>query len=178
MSRLIKVVSLMLLVFLAAGNLFAQTTQPKAAWPAYVLCIFPGYGFGHYYLGQNGTPFLLGDLIGAGVALAGMGLIASAFSPGSVLSIDIFLVFFPYGPPPEIVVDSSEFRTGCALLIAGGVVLLVSRIWEFIDVFAAVDRARAAGKVAVVPVFNVQRTSYKPGVSTITSYDLGVSLQY
>ncbi len=151
MSRLFKVVTLVLLVFFAAGSLFAQE-QPKNAWPAFFLSIFFGFGLGQYYLGQNGTPFLLGDFIGAGVLTGGMYLAARSLLPRA------------FGDS----VDSSEFQAGYTLLIAGSVVILVSRIWQIIDVFGTVDRARKPGKVAgVVPVIDVdiQRTSFELGVN-------------
>jgi hypothetical protein len=149
MSRLFKVVTLVLLVFLAANSLFAQE-QPKAAGPAYILSIFVGFGLGQYYLGQNGTPFLVGDLIGMGMVLAGMELVLTSFFA------------------PSVSAWNDTVNTGCTAFMVGGIVFLVSRIWEIIDIFGAVNRARKAGKVAeVVPVIDVdiQRTSFELGVN-------------
>ncbi|HVN77549.1 MAG TPA: hypothetical protein VMW38_00995, partial [Terriglobia bacterium] len=140
MSRLVKVVLLMLLVFLAAGSVFAQTTPPpKSSTPAYLLAILLGFGSGQYYVGENGTPFLIGDLAGWGMEIAGYLVILSDASSASY---------------------TSTADTGAYLVLGGAAVLLVSRIWEIVDVFGAVDKARAAGRVAVVPVIDVKRTSY------------------
>jgi hypothetical protein len=55
---------------------------------------------------------------------------------------------------------------GYGIVVVGGLVYLVSRVWEFVDVFGAVDKAKKAGKVVeVVPVVEVRRTSFELGVS-------------
>jgi uncharacterized protein len=46
--------------------------RPVAAWPAYVLCLFPGYGLGHLYCGDAaGGLFLIGDIVGPAILLLG-----------------------------------------------------------------------------------------------------------
>lgn len=135
MSRFLKVVAIALLVLLAANSVFAQE-QPKAAWPAYLLSIFLGYGLGHYYCGENGTPFLIVDAVTATC----MVVMGSGFSSSSSLSILGF----------------------------GSAIIMVSRIYEMIDIFGAVLRAKKAGRVAeVIPVIDVdiKRASFGFGVS-------------
>ena len=159
MSRLKRVVSLMLLVFFAAGSLSAQAVQPKSSAPAYILTLLLGFGTGQYYVGENGNPFLIGELVGYAAVLGGVLIDASA-NPGG----------YTFGYAYDY--------TGVYIAAAGVVELLVFRIWEIVDVFGAVDRARAAGRVALVPVVSIQRTSFEPGVLPVTSYEIGASLQY
>lgn len=148
MSRLFKIVTLAFLIFLAAGALFAQDAQPKAAGPAYALSILLGFGTGQYYLGTNGTPFLVGDLIGVGAWIGG-GLFALSARGATDTQAAVPLTV-----------------TGFAFVLAGSLVYLVSHVWEIIDVFAAVERAQKAGTVVeMVPVVDVRRTSWELGVS-------------
>jgi hypothetical protein len=154
MSRFLKIVTLALLILLAAGSLFAQSSA-KPAWPAYPLAIILGYGTGQYYVGANGTPFLVADIVGD-VAVYG-GLIWAVSSAASVLT----------NPSATGAADAATgVFIGYGLVGVGSVVLLVSRIWQIVDVFGAVDKAKSAGKVVeVVPVVDVQRTSFELGVS-------------
>ncbi len=125
---------------------WAQDAQPKAAWPAYFFSIVSGFGTGRYYLGQDGTPFLIGDLVGLGGIGAAFirALAASSSGEGSL---------------------SAGFQA-LGLYLGGFIVYLVCRVWEFIDVFGAVDRAKEAGQVVeVVPVVDVRRTSLELEVS-------------
>ncbi len=157
MSRLITVIALILIGFLAAGAVFAQDLQPKAEWPAYLLSVFIGFGTGHYYLGANGTPFLIGDVLGLGVEVGGL-----LYELGAAVAL-----------------DTTQTLDGLTLVIVGAGIFLVSRIWEVVDVFSAADEARKAGRVAaVVPVFSVRRTSFESGVAPALSYEVGVSLTY
>ena len=155
MSRLFKVVSIMILIFLATGALFAQSSHLKPAWPAYVFSAALGFGSGQFYLGQDGAPFLVGDILGLGGVIGGYVVILSAIFPylydgGSS---------YPSSALPTI-------ETGTDIVIVGLIVYMISRVWEFVDVFDAVDRAREAGKVAeIVPVVDVRRTSFEVGVS-------------
>lgn len=71
MARLPKIVTLVLLILLGAGALFAQAQPKKPAWPAYAFSLLFGFGTGQYYLGDNGTAFLIGDVIGLGGIIAG-----------------------------------------------------------------------------------------------------------
>jgi hypothetical protein len=155
MSRFLKIVSLSLLILLAAGALFAQGTQPKQAWPAYAFSILLGFGTGQYYVGANGTPFLIGDLVGVGGVVVGEVVILS--SVASALS----------NPTSSSVASGGAgVIVGYGLIVVGGIVYLVSHVWEIIDIFPAVDKARKAGKVVeVVPVVDVRRTSFELGVS-------------
>ncbi len=145
MSCLLRVVTLAVLVFFAGSSLSAQD-QPKPAGPALLLSLFVGFGTGQYYCGTDGTKFLVSDLAGltmTAVVLTSPGILLSA---GSLEAAFTFLVFGP-------------------------VTFLVSRIWQILDVFCAIDEARKAGRVAeVVPAINV-------GIRR-TSFDLGVSLRY
>ncbi len=155
MSRFVKVVMISLLILLAAGTLFAQDAGPKAAFPAYALSILLGFGTGHYYVGANGTPFLIGDLVGVGgMAAGGIIAVASLFSAATNPTYT--------GAANAI----SGAAIGYGVLGVGAAVYLVSRVWEDISIFGAVDAAKKAGKVAeVVPVVNIQPTSFELGLS-------------
>ena len=106
MSRLFKVVSLMLLVFLAAGALFAQDQPKKPVWPAYVFSLALGFGSGQYYLHENGTPFLIGDAIGYG-GRAGIDVRPSFQKYGSYLAIPVAVG----GPSWNAGSDAPVFKT-------------------------------------------------------------------
>jgi hypothetical protein len=155
MSRFLKIVSLTLLILLAGGALFAQGTQAKPAWPAYAFSIVLGFGTGQYWVGANGTPFLIGDIVGlAGIVIGEVVIVssvASALASPSVSSVES---------------AGTGVVVGYGIVVVGGLVYLVSRVWEFVDVFGAVDKAKKAGKVVeVVPVVEVRRTSFELGVS-------------
>ncbi len=58
--------------------------------------------------------------------------------------------------------------TGAAYIELGGIVFLISRIAQIIDIFGVIDEARKAGRIAdVAPVIDVdiQRTSIEMRVS-------------
>ena len=156
MSRLFKVVSVMLLVFLAAGSLFAQDAQSgKPAWPAYAFTFLLGFGTGQFYLGQNGTGFLIGDAAG----LAGLGV------GYAVIASSIFSIGTSY-TDTSLTSAGTGVIVGYGLVVVGSIVFLISRIWEDIDIFGAVNRARQAGKVAEInPVLEIHNTSFEAGIS-------------
>ena len=116
--------------------------QPRAAWPAYLLSIFIGFGTGHLYCGDGaGVLFLVGDVAGLALLLSGTQQSVST----------------PYG-------GQSSGDT----LLFGLSIWLVSRIWEISDIGRAADRMRWAGRFAdIVPVIDVdiQRTSLEVGAS-------------
>jgi hypothetical protein len=154
MSRFLRIVTMALLILLAGGALFAQGSA-KASWPAYPLAIIVGYGTGQYYVGANGTPFLIADVVGD-AALYG-GLIYAVVSAASVIGNQSM---------SGAANATTGVLVGYGIAGVGSVVLLVSRIWQIVDVFGAVDKARADGKVVeVVPVVDVRRTSFELGVS-------------
>ena len=131
-SRMLLVV---LLVLLTAGAVFAQSAEtPKAAWPAYGLAIFLGFGTGHWYLGESGTAFLIGDAGGMALMVGGYVYMAAALfnsaSSGSFGS------------------SASTITTGTAVMGVGALVYAVSRIWEIVDIFGTTERVRQAGRVA------------------------------
>jgi hypothetical protein len=151
MSRFLRIVTFALLAFLAAGAAFAQEAQdaqPKAAWPAYAYSLLLGFGSGQYYLGTNGTPFLIGDLIGVGAWIGG----------------GIFALSARSTTDAQAAISSTV--TGSVFIIVGSLVYLVSHVWEIIDVFRAVDSAQRAGRVVeIVPVVDVRTTAWELGVS-------------
>jgi hypothetical protein len=148
LSRFLRIVTFALLAFLAAGVVSAQDAQPKAAWPAYAYSLLLGFGSGQYYLGANGTPFLVGDLIGVGAWIGG----------------GIFALSARSTTDAQAAISSTV--TGSVFIIVGSLVYLVSHVWEIIDVFHAVDSAQRAGRVVeIVPVVDVRRTAWELGVS-------------
>jgi hypothetical protein len=148
MSRFFKLVSLVLLVLIGAEALSAQeAVAPPKASLARLLGVLVGFGAGQYYLGVDGTGFLVGDAIGAAGAGIGYAIFASSF-----VGIGRY--------------RTSPHDTGLAILGGGTVVLLVSRIWELSDLFGRIERGRREGSVAQVqPVVNVRETSFEVGVS-------------
>ena len=156
MLRSQKIVFLVLLTLLASGSLSAQS-HPKAAWPAYTLAIFPGFGLGHFYCGDpTGALFLAGDA--AGLVLFTLGY----FQYGHDLIVDVFRG------------EWKENRYGDRLpsvMVIGLVVTVVSHAFEIADVFRAVSEARDAGKIAeFVPTIDVDVVR--------ASFELGGSLKY
>jgi len=166
MSRHIRFTALLLVLVLAAGGAFAEGAQAKSAFPAYALSFLLGFGTGQYYLGENGTPFLIGDAVGLGLEVGG--LIYEVVSAASVTS------------------DSASYESavtgvyvGYGIVLVGGIVYMVSHVWEILDVFSAVDRARQAGTVAAVsPIIDVTTTAYEPGIATVMSCEVGLSFKY
>ena len=160
MSRLIRKASIPVLFLLAAGALFGEASKPKDSSLAYPLAICVGFGIGHYYIGQNGAPFLIVDLISTAGIAAGYVIMARSFvmampprnpgsSSGSNASID-----------PHI---------GFDIWFAASLVLAICRVWQVVDIFRAVEVARKLGTVVeAVPVVNIQ----------VTSYEIGVALRY
>jgi len=156
MSRFTKAVLVVLLVLAVAGVAFGQGAPfMRPAWPAYALSIFFGFGTGHYYVGANGTPFLIGDVggiaaVGVGYALIASSLISTGLNPSStnVGSLETGVI------------------TGYGLIVVGGIVYAISRIVEDISIFGAVDSAVKAGKVAQIePVLQLTNTSLEVGLS-------------
>ncbi|HTP58863.1 MAG TPA: hypothetical protein VMM82_08095 [Spirochaetia bacterium] len=137
MSHASKIAVAALALTLWGGAVFAQAaSEPKPAWPAYLFSIFLGFGTGQYWAGQNGNLFLVGDASCIGV----MGI-------GAVLG-------------------SSGASAGYLMIGASAIAFSVFRIWELIDVFGAVDRAKKAGQVAQLePVIKVDPSSVEVGVT-------------
>ena len=150
MSRLFKVVCLTVIIFLAAGAIFAQQTQaPRSSTSAIILTLLLGFGSGQYYLGDNGIGFLLGDAIGVVGVGVGYAVFASSF------------VGYGYSR-----YQTSTFDEGLALVAGGAIVLLVTRIWEIVDIFGRVEKGRQEGTVVEMePVLDVRNTSFEAGVS-------------
>jgi hypothetical protein len=145
MTRFFKIATMALMILAAAASLFAES-RPKAAWPAYVLSIFPGLGLGHCYCGENGTTFLVGEL--AGLATLGVGIHLTVQETVQELA-------------------SGRRSAGPYLAAVGFGVLAAFRIGELIDIFGAVGRARKAGRISeVVPMVDadIKRASFELGV--------------
>jgi hypothetical protein len=142
-----RVIVLSLALLFAHAAAFAQSApEPKPAWPAYLFSIFVGFGTGPYWVGQNGNLFLIGDLSCVGVAAAGA-LVAFSSSPSSGTGF-------------------SGASAGYLMISAAAIAFSVLRIWELIDVFGAVQKARKAGVVAELePAVSIDPTSLGIGVS-------------
>jgi hypothetical protein len=123
-----------------------QTIPPKPAWPGYAMAIFLGFGSGQYYLGANGTPFLIGDIAGIAVMAGGYAyMLVGAMS----------------APDPYAVITTSYI-----IIAAGGLVYSVTRVWEIIDIFGTAERMRQAGKVVrILPDISVQPTCISLGMT-------------
>lgn len=160
MKKSILVVIGIAMIF--TSQTFAQDSRPRASWPGYALGILLGFGTGHYYFGENGTPFLVGEVVGFGGIVVGLVKLNNASLSSPTMTVGDAL------HSPEV-----------SLALAGALVFWVSRIWEIADLFGAADRAKRAGRVAdLCPVVNVQRTSHAPGISPLTSYEVGVLVKY
>lgn len=143
MSHSVKVALLALAVVSVSPAAFAQDAQatPRPAWPAYLFSIFVGFGTGQYWVGENGTLFLVGDL--SSLAVVGVGAIVAASSPSA----------------------SSGATAGYVAAGVGAIAFSLFRIWELIDVLGAVENARKAARVAeIAPVVDVRATSLEVGV--------------
>ena len=145
---------IVLLLVTATGGVFAQAAEsPRTAWPAYGLSIFLGFGTGHYYLGESGTMFLIGDAGGIAIMVGGYVYMYSALM-SSVTS----------GSTSSSV---SAITTGYAVVGVGAVIYLVSRVWEIVDIFGTTDRLRRDGKVVGLrPVIDARPDA----VSFVLSY--------
>ncbi len=155
MSRFTKAVLVVLLALAVAGVAFGQDAPfVRPAWPAYALSILFGFGTGHYYVGANGTPFLIGDVGGIAAIGVGYALIAST------------LISTGLGQNTNVGSVETGVITGYGLIVVGGVVYAISRIVEDITIFGAVDRAVKSGKVAQIePVLQLTNTSLELGLS-------------
>jgi hypothetical protein len=164
MSRSTKLIAIALLLFIVAGTVFAQNTEPKSEVPAYLLTFFLGFGTGHFYAGENGKPFLIGEATGWGCAVVGSGMVlatAGALFSGSAGDA-VALMYGGYSV------------ASLGLLIAAGV-----HLWEIVDIFSAVPRARKAGGVAALgPVFEIENAAFEAGIAPRTDYCIGVSLKF
>ena len=156
MSRLFKVIALALLILLAAGALFAQDApMSRPAWPAYALTYLLGFGSGNFYLGQNGFGFLIGDAAG----IAGLGI-------GYAVIVSSVLAIGTGSTTSSLTSAGTGVITGYGLVVVGSIVYLVSRVWEDIAIFGAVDKARKAGTVAEVePILEMNNNSLEAGIS-------------
>ena len=126
-----------------------------------------GFGTGHYYLGDDGTPFLIGNIIGLGGMVGGY-----VYELASIASIT-------YSSSSSVQNALTGTYIGLGVVVVGAGVYLASHIWEVVAIFGAADRARRDGRVAeLTPVFNVRRTSCEPGISPSTSFEMGLSLRY
>jgi hypothetical protein len=148
MSRFTKCFALSLAV-LCMGVLAIDAQQsipPKPAWPGYGLAIFLGFGTGQYYLGANGTPFLIGDIAGVAVMAGGYA----------------YMIVAALGAPDPY----AAITTSYIIIAAGGLVYSVTRVWEIVDIFGTAERMRQAGKVVrIVPDISVRPTGVSMGVS-------------
>ncbi len=140
MNRSLKILAIVLVVLFCAGTLFAQSEGKKAAWPAYPLSIILGFGTGQFYLGENGLGFLIADVVAYGAVIGG-GIYMVSAAAAAVLNPD---------PVAALAEASTAALVGYTIIGVGSVVWLVSRIWEVVDTFGAVDRLSKAGKVAAL----------------------------
>ena len=150
MHRSIRVAFLALLIILPSVSLFAEP-HPKAAWPAYVLAIEPGFGLGQFYCcDANGVFFLITDFAGA---------LLMAFGMLKVVPLVGWWELTGTVEPQLAPRDYSIFWWGVVISVA-------SRILEVIDVGRAVDNARKAGRIAdIVPTIDadIRRSSFEAG---------------
>ena len=132
--RQLRNVTIVLLLLVVYEHTFAEPpTSSRPGWPATALSIFLGFGTGQYYLGQNGTGFLIADLLGLAAMVAGAE-IGIAYPPPSSHSTA------PY---------SAETNLAYALAGAGAFVYVISRIWEVVDVLDLEDRLQYEGKISM-----------------------------
>ena len=150
MSRSARVVVVILLVFLAGGTAFADTTGAKPAWPAYALSLLLGFGSGQSYLGTNGIGFLVGDCVGIGTVAAGGLYVAIALWSGEAALLT--------GSGPSETDFMTSVTVGYGIMIAGLAVWAVSRVWEVIDTFGTAGRLTDEGRLVVAPAVEVSPT--------------------
>jgi hypothetical protein len=138
-----RIILLLLSVLLLSATLLnaEPVSTVKASWPAYVFSAFIGFGVGQYYIGENGTPFLIGDL--AGIAAMGGGYLYFMISLSN---------------PANYYGMSSIYSTalvGYGIVALGGFTFLASRIWEMVDTVIDVDRLSKEGLIAIRPTIGV-----------------------
>jgi hypothetical protein len=144
-----RLLTLLLLCIFIGNCCYARNETQKEEWPAYLLAIFNGFGAGHHYLGDDFSLFFLGSQF-AGCALITWGFVFLYFSP------EIFS--YEYA---ETTLTSSIYLISC-----GALVYLISRVWEIVDIFYAVKRAREAGKIAEFkPYIDIQPSKTGFGIS-------------
>ncbi len=146
MSHARKVLVVALALVLAGASAFAQApAEPKPAWPSFVFSIFLGFGTGQYWAGQNGNLFLVADVS-----------CLTVLTTGAVLALSL---------PPSPGAGFSAGSAGYLMISISAIAYCAFRIWELLDVFGAVDRARKAGAVAFLePVVGFDPTSLEVGV--------------
>ena len=142
MSNTLRVLLVSLGVMLAVGALFAQSDpEVKPAWPAYLFSILLGFGTGPYWVGGNGNLFLVSDLSCVGFVAIGSVIVygCDGLSSRSTLSGE---------------------AAGYLVIGAAAITYSIFRIWELLEVFNAVDKAKKAGLVADFnPIVTVNPTS-------------------
>jgi hypothetical protein len=138
----IRVLAVVMLLALAVGSVFGAAPEtPRPAWPAYGLSILLGFGTGQYYLGENGTGFLIADAGGIACMVGGYVYMLSAVG---ALALN-----------PSASLDT--LYIGYGIVGVGAAVWAVSRIWEIVDIFGTAERLRQEGKVASLqPVLDVR----------------------
>ena len=146
MSDILKIILVMLCIILTAGVLFAQSaTDAKPAWPAYFFSIFLGFGTGQYWVGSNANLFLVGDLSCVGV-----------------IAIGAVIVYGSSGSSSRPALTGAGL--GYLMIGVSAIVYSAFRLWELLDVFNAVDKAKQAGSVTeFYPVVTVNPTSIELG---------------
>jgi hypothetical protein len=107
---------LVVLVFLIGNVVYAQSMSPtKPDWPAYALSVLVGFGTGQFYLGSNGTCFLISDtasLVSLGGGLLLFYYVSVNYSQSGYLGYRVATI---------------------GLAGAGAIAYLISRSWQFID---------------------------------------------
>lgn len=151
--RYFRFFALMVLLVFTGQCCYAQNTAPKEEWPAYICAFFLGFGTGHFYLGdRKAINFLIGEIAGIGIAAGGF--------------IFIYFKAASYDDPYQIGEDMSVICGGYSIVLLGTIVILVSRLCEIIDIFRAVDQAKAEGKIAnFKPVIDIQPAKTFFGIS-------------
>ena len=144
MKKGTRILTILLLFVFIGGIGYTQNSATKQEWPAYFLSILIGFGTGHFYLGdENGKYFLIGGLTGTGLLIGGL----------------VYLRFSDTRP-------EDRFETMMLLTLGGVSVFLIARVWEIIDIFFAVDRARKKGEIAQFePYIDVSPTRTGFGIS-------------
>jgi hypothetical protein len=142
MSRIARIVAVSLIMLFAAGIVFSDDQQAQnQSNEALIFGRFIGFGSGQFFLGHNGTGFLIGDSVGIVAMVAGVIIIPPGFPNGRY-----------YIPTAT---------TALAVFGAGALEYLISRIWEMNDLRKAI-----AGKVSfVAPEFQIGDTSLEMGIS-------------
>jgi hypothetical protein len=169
MSPIAKVGVILLLLLVAAGSLFAEDAGARPVWPAYLFSILLGFGSGQYYLGQDGMPFLVADIAGCAVEIIGLGIEFSGIAS--------LYRFSYYGTDYQNALD--QVWTGLAVVVGGGAVLVVSRVFQIVGVARETGRARSGEKVSgAEPWFELVPVWFAPGSAPAVSCDVGLTLRY